>query len=116
MHGDDDGYSKDVFTYRESDMDRFIKELNFLRNIYEGDIYRESDLIKLVKVIGLCDDEDECWDYVSDILPRDMTNYDGRAVPSDFKITYFDSSGVERSVKLNPLQKVYTPQELRSIN
>ena len=82
----------------------------------EGYWRNEDTIEKLMMALGVCNNRDECWGTVYDLVPRDVTGGDDYypAAIRDMKVTFFDESGVERSVKLKKLDKKYTPKDFGS--
>lgn len=79
--------------------------------------WRDEGVIEgLMATLGLCDDEDDCWDDMYNLVPRDVTGGDDYypAAVRDLSVTFFDESGVERSVTMKPLTKRYTPKDFGS--
>ena len=115
MHGDGDHYNNETFDFPTSDLDTFLKFLKLYQSL-KGTYWEDSTLKKLMKTLGIVSNDNEVWEIMSDYVPRDVTGGDDYypANVNNISVTYFDSSGVERRVKLNPPDRIYNPKDFGS--
>lgn len=116
MSGDADHFEWISSDFPLKNLDYFVKILTFYMTLEEGYWRNEDTIEKLMMALGVCNNRDECWGTVYDLVPRDVTGGDDYypAAIRDMKVTFFDESGVERSVKLKKLDKKYTPKDFGS--
>lgn len=115
MHGDADHYSDETFDFPTSDLDTFLKFLKLYQNL-KGGYWGDDTVQELIQTLGIANNGDDIWEVMLDYVPRDVTGGDDYypAHVRNISVTYFDSSGVEREVKLNPPDTLYKTKDFGS--
>lgn len=117
MSGDADHYEWNTYDFPLKDLDFFTKILTLYMNLRDGYWREEGYIMKLMTTLGLCNgNNDDCWELMYDYINRDVTvkPFYYPAAVRDLQVTFFDESGVERSVSLKNLDKKYTPKNFGS--